>query len=387
MCLVPLFACVTLLLPAAAAAGTVKGSVTPLEWAQEVEVCAVEKLPSELCTLPGSTGSYVLENVPLGAVRIEFIPSFRSRLLTQYYDHKSRLSEATTFFLTPEAPTAAGIDADLVEGGVIEGTVTAAGSGLPLGEVEVCAISASVPAVKRCGQTDADGTYELHSLPGESYRVAFRGRGERAGYQPQYYNHEQELSKGDFISVNAGETIPNIDATLEMGAEIDGTVSDANGLPLPGIAICLFETAASAADRCTYSGEAGSYSFEGLPSGSYQVGFSLEPGETGIEAGVETDGFDSQYFDGVGSRAGATTISALGPALVSGVDAHLSAPAQPSPAPPPPFVTSPVVAAAPAIAEPKRPARKCRKGFRKKKVKGKARCVRVHKHRKGGGKR
>jgi hypothetical protein len=235
--LMPLFACAALLLPAAADAGTVTGSVRPLEWAEEVEVCAVEKQPSELCTAAELGGSYVLENVPLGPVRIEFIPSFRSRLLTQYYDHKSHLTEAMTFFLTAAEPTAAHIDADLVEGGVIEGSVTAAGSGLPLGEVEVCAVSASLPTVKRCEKSDASGTYELHSLPTGNYRIAFWGRGESAGYQPQYYSHEQELSHSDFISVNAGETTPEIDAALEKGAEIGGTVSDANGVPLPGIAM------------------------------------------------------------------------------------------------------------------------------------------------------
>ena len=388
----PLFVWAALLFPAAASAGTVTGSVTPVGSAQEVEVCAVENQPSELCTEAGTDGTYVLEGVPLGAVRIEFVPSYRSRLLTQYYDHQSRLSEATTFFLTKEEPTASGIDAELFEGGVIEGTVTAAGSGIPLGEVEVCAVSASLSNVKRCGESDGSGTYELHSLPTGAYRVTFRGQGGSAGYQPQYYNHEQELLHADFVFVSPGETIPNIDAALERGAEIDGTVSDAGGLPQPGIAVCLFEAAAAAADRCTYTGKAGSYSFRGLPSGTYEVGFSLEPPEAGLEAGIESDGYESQYFYGAGGRAGARTISVFAPALVSAVDAHLLVPPQLSPVPPP-TVISPIVVAPPVIAEPK-PARRCRKGFRKKKVKGKVRCVRVHKphhrhrkhksHRRGG---
>lgn len=377
--LTSLIACVALLLPAAADAGTVKGSVTPLESAQEVEVCEVEKLPSELCTVPASDGSYVLENVPLGAVRIEFVPSFRSRLLPQYYDHKSRLSEATLFFLTQSQPTATHIDADLVEGGVIDGTVTATGSGTPLAEVEACAVSTSVPTVKRCAEIDGSGAYELHSLPTGSYRIGFWGRGESAEYQPQYYNREQEPSHSDFVSVNAGGTVPGIDAVLEPGAEIDGTVSDTAGVPLTGIAVCLFDASAAAAERCTYSGEVGSYSFKGLPSGSYQVGFSLEPSEAGLETGVEADGFESQYFDGVATRAGAVTIMALAPALIGAVDAHLAPPAQPTPTPPAPAVTSPIVAAPPVISEPKPPAKRCKKGFRKKKVKGTVRCVRIHK--------
>jgi carboxypeptidase family protein len=376
--LVPLVLFVALLLPALAQAGEVKGTVEPAEWAQEVEVCVVERQPSELCAVPGADGSYVIEEVPFGAVRIEFIPSIRSRLLTQYYDYKSKLSEATLFFITQEKPVAFGIDADLVEGGRIEGAATAAGLGTPLAEVEVCAVSVSVPTVRRCGETDAGGNYELHSLPSGTYSVAFRGKGDSAEYQPQYYEQAPALAQAKLITVTAGKATTGIDASLSKGARIEGSVSDAEGDPLPAIAVCLFDAAASTAERCTYSAEAGSYAFEGLPSGSYQVGFSLEPGEAGLAGGVESDAFASQYFEGVVTRSEAATISPLAPAVVTGVDARLDLlPSPPAPLPSAAAV-NPIVAAAPISAAPKPKARRCRKGFRKMKVGGKVRCVRKH---------
>src|ERR1700743_2263719 len=85
---------------ASAATGTIEGTVTPLEWAPEIEVCVVEGRPSEICAAPEADGSYILSEVPLGAARIEFVPSSRSGLLKQYYDHVTELSKARDIVLT-----------------------------------------------------------------------------------------------------------------------------------------------------------------------------------------------------------------------------------------------------------------------------------------------
>jgi hypothetical protein len=355
----------------AATTGAIEGAVSPTAWAQEVEVCVAETLPSETCTVPEADGSYLLANLPLGGTRIEFIPSFRSRLLTQYYDHKSVLAEAATIVLTALNPTAKGIDADLIEGGAIEGTVTAAVGGEPLSEVEVCAASVGSPTVKSCDETGASGEYELHSLPGGSYGVGFRGHGKSAEFEP----------KTTLVAVAQGATTGGVDAALAKGAQIKGSVAAAaTGSPLGDIAVCLFAAAGSKPERCTYSDEGGAYAFEGLPSGSYQVGFSLDAVEIGGEgAAGSDDGYESQYYDGVGTRAQATAIPLLAPAVDEGVDAalvRLPAASLPSPAP---VAASPIVAAAPAIAEPKPRTKACGKGYRKMKVKGKARCVKVRK--------
>lgn len=364
---------------AGAAVGTVSGTVEPLQSAPEVEVCLIEGRPSETCTAPGADGSYSLE-VPLGEVQIEFIPSIRSHLLVQYYDHQSSLQEAAKIKLTQQSPEAKGIDADLIEGGAIAGTVTAAGTGLPLAEVEACAISAGAAPIRRCEETDASGAYEVHSLPGATYRVSFRGHGASAGYQASYYDGEPTLAQATPVQVSARTTKSGIDAALEEGAAIEGSVTEVGGASLAGIAVCLFEAAVATAERCAYTDEGGAYSFEGLPSGSYQVGFSLEPGEVGAAgAEGEGDGFESQYFDGVSSRAQASEISALAPSITSDADAVLSRPPAPPAPAPPSTVSTPILAAAAFVGEPAPKAKRCKKGFHKRKVKGKIRCVKVRK--------
>jgi Carboxypeptidase regulatory-like domain len=370
--LVVLLACgvaLALTVPAAAfAGGVVKGTVTPIEWAQEVEVCVVEAQPSEACTAPAADGSYTLLEVPFGGARIEFVPSFRSRLLKQYYDDASTLSTANPVVLSAAVPEVSGVDADLAEGGAIGGKVTSVG-GEPLAEVEVCAIGQAI-----CDETGPAGEYELHSLPGGSYGIVFRGRGA---------SDEYESLTHPAVEVGTGVTTAGVDAALAKGARVEGAVtSAADGAPLGGVVVCLFAPAAASAQRCVETDAGGAYAFQGLPGGSYQVGFGLGTAEiSGTGTTAEVGGYAPQFFAAASTRAAATTISLLTAQTVAGVNAAL-APPPPAPAPAAvAAVSTPIVAPASTIAEPKPKPSKvtCKKGYRKKKVKGTARCVKTAK--------
>jgi len=369
----------------AAGPGKIAGTVAPVEFASEVEVCVVEATPSETCTVPAANGSYLLAEVGLGPQRVEFLPSYRSRLIPQFYDHKNRLAEAATISITPTGGTVGGIDADLIAGGAIKGTVTALGAGGDLAGVEVCAKSVASPPVDVCSETDSSGEYELHSLLTGAYKIGFWGRGTSAEYQSQYYNGKSTLAQATPVAVTNGGETTGIDVALAKGSEVGGTLRAAStGAPLPDISVCLFAASGSGPERCAYSDGGGAYRFQGLPSGSYQVGFSLSLSEIGGEGVAgEEDGLLTQFYPGVASRAEAQTLTLIAPQASLAIDASLLAPAPPPPPPPPPVVPTALVAAPPAVAVP--PTKTgCKRGYRKQKVKGKARCVKVEKkkHRK-----
>lgn len=366
------------LLDSPALAATVKGTVTPAAWAQEVEVCAIGTQPYEWCAVPGPDGRYTYPGVE-GTVTFEFIPTYRSRLLTQYYDHKSNLEEARYIEVGKEE-VEEGINADLTAGGSVTGTVTAAVGGAPLAEVEVCAVSVpspAVPTMKSCEETDAAGDYELHSLPGAHYTVGFWGHGASAGYQPSYYENQSSVLQATPILVTAGEATTGIDAALSEGGQIGGVVTAAaGGGPLEGITVCLFEAARQSAERCTESSGGGTYTFRGLPDGTYQVGFSLEAGEIGgIEGSVGQDGFESQYYNAVASRSQAATISVLAPSFVDDVSAALLVSPVPAAATFAPAASPPISAAPPIAVAPLPKKTICTKPKRKEKVQGRVRCV------------
>jgi hypothetical protein len=361
--------------------GVIVGTVSPASVAPEVEVCVVEAQPSELCTAPEASGEYRLTGVPVGPQRVEFVPSHRSGYLKQYFDRKSRLEEATTVSIgPPPGSEVRGIDADLELGSTVEGTVRGAPGGAPLADVEVCVQGAGTGATFGCSDTGVSGAYAVTGLPAGIYKVGFWARGSSAEYAPQFYDGREALSGATAITVPPATSLTGIDAELAVGARIEGTVTAAStGAAAAGISVCLFPGSAPAPAECVFTGPSGTYSLLGIAAGDYQVGFSLGAGELGGEiltGGV--DGFESQYYDGVATRAEASTISVLSATDLTSIDAALlaseapvSMPA-PSLSPVPPIPVTSIISAPKASA--KRPKVRCRKGYRKEKIKGETRC-------------
>jgi hypothetical protein len=376
--------------PAAAfgAIGAISGTVSAPGPVDEVEVCVVEAKPSEKCVYPGAGGGYLITDLEPGIYRVEFLPSYQSHLVAQYYNHRAKLSEADPVVVKTGPPPGPiktpNINANLELGGVIEGTATDALSSAALEDVEVCALGAASGLAAGCTHSDASGHYAIPALPPGSYKVGFWGEQSSAAYAPQFYDEEASFFEATSIAVVAAGTLTGIDAQLFKGARVQGTVSDAaSGTRLTGIAVCVLQVGAAKPERCAISGAGGEYTLPGVASGSYELAFSPEFNEFAAGEFVlpEEDGYRTQFYSGAATRAEAKPLALTAPATVSGVDAHLlstheSAP----PSPPPPTLSSSTAAAiAPAPVAKKKP-KKCKRGFKKRKVKGTVRCVKVHKH-------
>jgi hypothetical protein len=362
------------------------GNVSPASIAGEVEVCVIEARPSERCVHPDEGGAYVLTPLNAGAYRVVFLPSYQSHYVAQYYNHAARLSEANTVTVGVLGPKE-GINADLELGGEIEGTVTDSLASAALEDVEVCAIDTATELPAGCTHSGTAGNYAIPSVPPGTYRVGFWGEKSSAAYAPQFYADETSIFEATPVPVTAGASINGIDAQLHLGASFEGTVTAAaGGARLAGIAVCAFQLGAAKPERCAITDGNGGYAMPGVPSGSYEVVFSPEFNEfaTGEFVLPEEDGYRTQYYSAASSRAQAKTLSLIAPALTAGVDASLLSTQEESlPSAPPqlqPTVT-PTVASPPSA--PKKPkSKKCKHGFKKRKVKGKVRCVKVHRHKK-----
>jgi Carboxypeptidase regulatory-like domain len=383
LALTALCALILLALPQLAAADgrAIEGTVTAPGAAEEVEVCVVEPLPSETCTYPEPGGHYLLSGLEPGpGYLIEFLPSYRSHYVAQYYKDRPSPKGAQRVPVGINANTA-GIDAELELGGLIEGEATGTEGPAPLPGVEVCALNVTQifteaeATLAGCTHTDAVGGYRLPTLPPGTYKVVFSGAGESTAYL-QLWDGGTSFSTATPIAVAAGSTTPGIDAQLPLGARIEGTVGAAGGGALEQIAVCALTPATGTAQRCAYTDPAGHYVLPGLPSGSYIVVFAPGLGELG--AGSGEGGFLTQYYLGVPTLAQATSISLLAPAAAVGIDASLlrpALPAAPATSPPPASAPAPAPAAAgvPVSSHPLQ----CKKGFTRRRVKGRPRCVRV----------
>jgi hypothetical protein len=369
------------------AGGGIEGEVAAEGGAPLAEVWACAYLAQseefeEHCDFTGSDGLYAIKGLKAGDYKIEFwSEATEPSYVGEFYDDKSFWEEAAEVEVKAGVATV-GINAELAEGAMIEGEVR----GLlarPVGNADAV-VCATLPTgePEGCALTRSDGTYALPGLPAGKYQVHFTPAFS-SNLLNQSYDHKSDSVEADVLTVAAGETKMGIDADLEAGAEIHGTVySAATGVPLPEVPVCaLFYEAVLAMwfpRVCVPTSSTGGYRLYSLFMAPYKVVFSPEYKEFFGEdvSEHEDDGYFKQYFNNKPTLAEADLLALTPPEIRTGVDGHLQ---------PEHSVTSlaaPIVP--PAIVLPRHRHKihlRCRPGFRKKKVGGKRRCVKVHKHR------
>ncbi|HEY2054693.1 MAG TPA: carboxypeptidase-like regulatory domain-containing protein [Solirubrobacterales bacterium] len=258
----------------------------------------------------------------------------------------------------------------------MRGTVTAAVTGLPVAKVEVCAFPSTEEGEIKCGETNGAGGYEIIGLAAGQYEVFFFAEGSGQNLL------SQEYSLG-LVTVPAHSELTGINAALQPGGVISGTVAaEATGAPLGGVEVCITEAEFDWPMGCLKTPSSGRYSFLGIWNGAFKIVFSPVASdfeEEGAGRKFISDSWPTQWWNGQTTFAAATPIGVNDGATVSGVDGSLGPGPVVLPPPLPPAPPATVV-----VKKPKPP--DCKRGFAKKKVKGKARCVKRAKPKRQRGK-
>jgi hypothetical protein len=369
------------LAPAAAQAASISGTVsaeTTHVGIAGVQVCPTPR-PYEFevdCVDTDPTGHYSVDGLPSAQYVLRF-SAFRENLryVDEYYDNKAVFNDADLVALDSPDDSQQ-IDVELAEGGSITGTLIDEETKEPIEGVAACAWIVA-GEYQRCDTSDAVGFYEINGLPSDEYVVEYEGWN-RVNYVRELYDDASDLGLAADVFVVAPETTSGIDAELARGAEILGHVSEAEtGAPVEGSMVCAPLASASYADsntNCEWTDAAGNYAIRGLPAGTYVVGFDVGflP-FTGL--------YVEQWSKDATLRSEATPLELTTPQTVVGIDGRVNRPvwAPPSegePSSPPPAATSSV-----QLLPSAKPPVKCRKGFHRKLVKGKKKCVRKPRHR------
>ena len=220
--------------------GRITGEVTRVSGGAPIEgiqVCASAVHGEGFeCARTKSNGAYTITGLASGNYDVEFTSPFESGLdfVSQYWEYKSSLSEASTVSVTAGS-IKAGIDAELKEGGRITGRVTNASTGAGLEEVLVCVLTESGKLVsfRQCASTGANGEYTISAVGSGNYKIGFDAGKE---YVSQYYNDKSSPAEANTVLVTAPATTPNIDATMQtVGTPpVNTTAPVVSGTPAVG---------------------------------------------------------------------------------------------------------------------------------------------------------
>src|SRR5271165_353651 len=238
-------------------------------------------------------------------------------MVLEYYNGKPSLASADPVGVTAGATTS-GVNAAMVAGGQITGTVTDSATRAALAGICVQASDSSGGEVAST-QTNSSGVYTLSALPTGSYRVGFAdcaaGPDNAGTYVTQYYNGKATLASADPIAVTAGTTTSGINAAMVTHGEITGTVTDsASKAPVAGICVDIYDSSGSVVSSVP-TDSSGAYVSPRLAAGSYHVGF--------FNCGAST--YASQYYNDQATLASADPVTVTDGTTTSGINAALVA--------------------------------------------------------------
>jgi hypothetical protein len=138
-----------------------------------------------------------------------------------------------------------------------------------------------------------------------------------SGYLGQCYNAKStDPANGDPVAVGAGQTVTGIDAHLQPGGAVTGRVTDESGAGV-NANIEVFDGAGTLLPVTGSTDSDGNYTVMSIPPGTVRVCF--RPNDVGV-LGLQC--YNGKPYD----PAAADPIDLAAGAVVTGIDAHLSAP-------------------------------------------------------------
>lgn len=210
-----------------------------------------------------------------------------------------------------EGPAAVEIQAN----GYITGVVTAAGTGSPLEYIYVRAYNSSGYSANG-DYTDSAGVYSL-TLAAGVYTIQFEDNFNYDLYAPEWYANQPNRASATPVTVSAGAVTPNINAGLEVGGQIVGTLTAAgSGTPLAYASVTAYtNTNASSAVAYGSTSASGVYTLTSLPGGAYYLHF-------------EATEYLAEYYNDKPALAAADPVSVALGEVRTGVSAALTKGAQ-----------------------------------------------------------
>ena len=303
-----------------AAGATVSGQVTGPTGAPVEGACVdvQSSAPAGGHATTNAFGEYTIIGLPAGDYKVRFSACAAALYLAEWWNDKPSADAADVVTLaTGEARS--GVNAQLAAAGAISGHVTK-----PAGTVCAQVYPATAQGIDQfAGSVGAaetfSGDYVVGGLPDGSYKVAFVDCGTGLNLAMAFYDGKPDLGSADVINVIAGQTVPDINATMVAGGSISGRVTDLLGAPLAGVCVGAEVPATGALVTGTLSGADGTYTMRALAPGAYTVQF----GTTGCPFATAGP-LAGQWYSGRTRAADADAVMVTGGQTTPDIDARMA---------------------------------------------------------------
>ncbi len=275
--------------------GEISGVVTNAAGHKLSAICVDPSMPGNRHRLylsgVSENGTYHLRGMPAGPYQLFFSPCGPSKYASMWWHNAQRVRNASLFRLK-KGQLASGVNEVMPVGAVMTGTVTAAANNEPL--KGICVVAYDFDDSFFFGgitSTNAAGQYTIGGLSTGSYAVQFfPGCNNNGNYLAVNYH--------GLLNLTDAHTAAGVDAALPAGATLSGTVtSAATTNPLARICVLIAGGNQDGYFNETQSASDGTYSFDQMPTGTYQVQFAGGCGNGGSYA-PQSYGSANPYFPG-----------------------------------------------------------------------------------------
>lgn len=264
-------------------------------------------------------GTYRITSLPAGEYWVMiYTNNFEAnslRYIPEFYSDRHSMTLASSISVTVGA-VITNVNVALSYGSQISGVVSESGTGQPV-YARIYARSLTTDLPFPVGFTDNNGSYTTRGLPPGEYRIEFETNGT---HFPQLFNQQPITGVATMVSLTSTGVVPNINASLQKGGQITGTVTFTDGSPAYTTIVQVLDATTGQVVGYGNTSTGDLFVTGPLPSGRYKVLF----GKSGRLINDCFVYFSGGYYNQKIDFESADVITLTAPQVVSNVNGILS---------------------------------------------------------------